>query len=166
MTTTRTAALLLLVASTTGCSFVAVNGPPPAGLREAYVERGIVPCTKSFGLPVLDGVFGFLLVGTAVVSAPDDVSSEVPFEGAGAGVVLLFGVSQLLSSVIGYERVRRCNEFLETVEVPDTLNRQRVWNASSELVLPKAVPDLPKPEPHRHPTPRQDSPFGSRPRAR
>lgn len=114
MTTNRTAALLLLIASTTGCSFALVNGPPSADLSEAYAERGIVPnCTKSYAIPILDLASGVVLVSLGAAVLADD-SSEGNFgAGMGAGLGFLIGGVQLLSAGSGAGKVKRCRAFLE-----------------------------------------------------
>jgi hypothetical protein len=119
-----------LLASTTGCSYAFVRGPPayvdsdPGGERQAAPE-----CTTSNAAPILDTVVAstLILLGSAVVlggistgSCSGDCyfkSSEGAFVAVGAGILALGGLS-VAAATTGYGRTADCRRLQETLPGP------------------------------------------------
>lgn len=115
-----------LLASSTGCSYAFVRGPP--ALATAPVETA-PECTTSNAAPVLDTVMAstLILLGSAVVvggistgSCSGDCyfkSSEGAIIGVGAGILALGGV-YVASASTGYGRVTDCQRLQQAPAPP------------------------------------------------
>ena len=104
----------LCLAAGSGCSLGLTRGPP-----ERLEPNEPVRCTKSYALPVLDGLY----TGLQVVRVLYAVSlTDTDYQGAvldrptdiSLGVGL--GVLSAISMAVGVNRVGRCNELLERIE--------------------------------------------------
>jgi hypothetical protein len=108
----------LALATTTSCSFLAVDGPPP---KEAREDIHFV-CTTSWALPVLD-VIGAGLAGFR--AADDGSSSNASFAGAALSrdndllVAVVAATALFASSATGLQRVQACREATDEAKQRD-----------------------------------------------
>jgi hypothetical protein len=118
--------LLLGLLPSSGCSFVLVDGPPPASASAMQVE-----CTTSRVAPIVDTIVAIAQVYTIGFAA---TASDAEYESrgvkisrgwdvvAGAAVLGLFGAS----AVVGYGRVNDCRR-AKAEEASDIVKRQGEW---------------------------------------
>lgn len=108
---TRIAVIVCLVASLPGCSWLAVEAPPPAHARHAPVQ-----CTSSRVAPVADSVFAVGLGAIGGTAMYDGLTNPSPF----AGIAVLFGLAFLTpaawfagSAVSGFEDTSECDDAID-----------------------------------------------------
>jgi hypothetical protein len=119
-----------LLASTTGCSYAFVRGPPAHVDSEAGAEQQAVPeCTTSNAAPILDTVLAstLILLGSATVVGGISTGScsgacyfnhsEGAFVAVGAGLLALGGLS-IAAATTGYGRTADCRRLQETLPGP------------------------------------------------
>jgi len=96
-----------------GCSLALTRGPP-----ERLEPNEPVRCTKSYALPVLDGLFAGLQVVRVLyaVSITDaDYQGMMIDRPTDIGLGIGLGVLSAISMAVGVSRVGHCNELLETI---------------------------------------------------
>jgi hypothetical protein len=93
--------------SLTGCSFAFTSGPP-----RSDVAAPVYPdCTSSMAFPVIDGIFGGLMLAGAIGIGLDDNQSEFEDDDSKAGAVIsyaLLGAVYAAGAFTGHSRVSRC----------------------------------------------------------
>lgn len=100
-----------LALAASGCSLVFVRGPAPATPAAA----GSQSCTTSHAAPIADVVLGGppasggLILGLMCVST-EFCREENPEVLAGSLLALAVGVPLLISAMVGFDRVDRCEE--------------------------------------------------------
>src|ERR1043165_5777947 len=90
----------------TGCSFVLTSGPRDSGKPpKAYPE-----CTTNHTWPVVDGVFGSLMLLSAIsIASSDNSSDQTDSEQAQSGITaFILSAAAITGSVVGFRRVSRC----------------------------------------------------------
>ncbi len=93
--------------SLTGCSFAFTSGPP-----RSEVAAPVYPdCTSSMAFPVIDGIFGGLMLAGAIGIGLDDNQSEFEDDDSKAGAVIgyaLLGAVYAAGAFTGHSRVSKC----------------------------------------------------------
>jgi hypothetical protein len=119
-----------LLASTTGCSYAFVRGPPTHVDSEPGAEQQATrECTTSNAAPILDTVLAstLILLGSAVIVggiSTGSCSGDCYFKGSegalvavGAGILALGGLS-VAAATTGYGRTADCRRLQETLPGP------------------------------------------------
>ena len=115
---TGAAAIALLVSTCltagSGCSLAFTRGPP-----ERLEPHQPVKCTKSYALPVLDGLFAasqVIRILYAVSLTDADYHGMALDRPTDIGLGVGLGVLSAISMAVGVSRVGHCNELLEAIE--------------------------------------------------
>lgn len=141
----RAAASLLLLSSTSGCSFIFVRPPPSDGRLTARV--GAKDCTSSKLAPGFDTAFGALeLVRTGMAAGADDSVYENPNAPLSreADIALGVGFTALFvsSAIYGFVNTSRCSRIQHGDDhAPESLPEPpETWGANAQQARPVAAP--------------------------
>ena len=115
------AAIIAVLSSSTGCSFVGVRGPKltePVDAAGNPIDPKTIHCTESDILPALDalGGAGALAVagGGIILEKTSDDGSPKHFTAYYAGPLVALAVLFFYSASFGTDRVSRCTELKES----------------------------------------------------
>ena len=140
----RFALLVSVAVLSQGCSFRFVDGPPQ--IRPGAPVPATARCTTNSVIPIVDIIIG--VSATIMVTEAVDLG-----DGLNSGEVLTFAfpVGFFGSAFEGFNRTRRCREFLATPAAPDTtgLAWAPIWPMSPSnspvLLARPLLPEIDRP---------------------
>ena len=145
-------AVMALVSTQLGCSFLLVKGPPSDDEPVAYSEEGGFACTETnlvpkadIALAALGGGINFLALGTATGTPPPDQTAEqrhdaeVRWETMFWSGIAIASVATV-SALWGFRKTRLCREYIESPRARRALLRQREKALQAELAGEQADP--------------------------